>query len=234
MAGQLGGIQAVRVDDLDVATPAQSAARLFGMLPLFLIVAAFVGGLNVAIEATAGERERRSLEPLLVNPVSRAAVTVGKWLATCVFGLVAAVLTLVLSLFMMRFVPLEEVEPRRAPVAADGTRRGPDRAARLGAADVRGNVRPQLQGSADLREPPAHRADAPRSGDVRLPAAGRRLDDAGPRAVAALLLVDIMGGEPVGLLALAASVAGTLLLTLVCLASIARMLQQEKIVFGRV
>lgn len=49
-----------------------------------------------------------------------------------------------------------------------------------------------------------------------------------------LLLVDIMGGEPVGVPALAASVAGTLLLTLVFLASIAHMLQQEKIVFGRV
>ena len=43
-----------------------------------------------------------------------------------------------------------------------------------------------------------------------------------------------MGGEPVGVPALAASVAGTLLLTLVFLASIAHMLQQEKIVFGRV
>ena len=43
-----------------------------------------------------------------------------------------------------------------------------------------------------------------------------------------------MGGEPVGPLALAASVAGTLLLTAAFLAWIARMLQREKIVFGRV
>lgn len=76
---------------------------------MFLIVAAFVGGLNVAIDTTAGERERRSLEPLLVNPVSRSALTAGKWLATCVFGLVASLLTLVLSLLMMRFVPLEQL-----------------------------------------------------------------------------------------------------------------------------
>ena len=63
----------------------------------------------MAIDTTAGERERRSLEPLLVNPVSRSALTVGKWLATCVFGLVAALLTLALSLLMMRFVPLEQL-----------------------------------------------------------------------------------------------------------------------------
>ena len=49
-----------------------------------------------------------------------------------------------------------------------------------------------------------------------------------------LLLVDIMGGEPAGPLALTASVAGTLLLTAAFLAWIARMLRREKIVFGRV
>ena len=65
-------IQAVRVDDLDLATPAQSAARLFVMLPMFLIMAAFIGGLNVAIDTTAGERERQSLEPLRWSTRCRA------------------------------------------------------------------------------------------------------------------------------------------------------------------
>ena len=46
-------------------------------------LAAFLGGMHVAIDTMAGERERGSLEPLLLNPVPRGAVVVGKWLATC-------------------------------------------------------------------------------------------------------------------------------------------------------
>ena len=49
-----GVMQAVRVDDLDLATPAQSGARFFAMLPMFLILASFIGGLNVAIDTTGG------------------------------------------------------------------------------------------------------------------------------------------------------------------------------------
>ena len=105
-----GVMQAVRVDDLDLATPAQTAARFFSMLPMFLILGSFIGGLNVAIDTTAGERERQSLEPLLVNPVSRSALTAGKWLTTSVFSLASAWLTLAAFVFMMRFVPLEELE----------------------------------------------------------------------------------------------------------------------------
>jgi sodium transport system permease protein len=58
-----------------------------GMMSIFTLVAAFVGGMNVAMDVVAGERERRSLLPLLLNPVSRATVIVGKWLATSAFSL---------------------------------------------------------------------------------------------------------------------------------------------------
>ena len=233
-----GVIQALRVDDLDVATPAQSAARFFGMLPMLLIVSAFVGGLNVAIDATAGERERRSLEPLLVNPVSRAAVTVGKWLATCVFGLVAAVLTLVLSLLMVRFVPLEELGVQLslggrqlllmvlvvAPIALLAS------ALQMFVATFARSFK-EAQTYVSLL--------------LVLPMLPSLVTAVYPLQAAAwmmmipalsqhLLLVDIMGGEPVGTLALTASVAGTLLLTAAFLAWIARMLQREEIVFGRV
>ena len=233
-----GVIQALRIDDLDVATPAQSAARFFGVLPMFLIVAAFVGGLNVAIDATAGERERRSLEPLLVNPASRSAVAVGKWLATCVFGLVAAVLTLVLSLLMMRFVPLEQLGVQLslggrqlllmalavAPIALLAS------ALQMFVATfARSFKEAQTYVSLLLLLPML----------PSLVAAVYPLQAAAwmmmvPALSQHLLLVDIMGGEPVGAPALTASVAGTLLLTAAFLAWIARMLQREKIVFGRV
>src|SRR5262245_1635121 len=59
---------------------------VFGMMSVFALVAACVGGTNVAMDAMAGERERRSLLPLLLVPIARADVAVGKWIATSLFG----------------------------------------------------------------------------------------------------------------------------------------------------
>ena len=63
-----------------------SAAVLKGMMAVFTLVSAFVGGMNVAMDTVAGERERRSLLPLLLNPVSRFNVAAGKWLAVSCFA----------------------------------------------------------------------------------------------------------------------------------------------------
>ena len=59
---------------------------LAGMMAVFTLVSAFVGGMNVAMDTVAGERERRSLVPLLLNPVRRVDVVIGKWLAVCFFA----------------------------------------------------------------------------------------------------------------------------------------------------
>lgn len=61
-------------------------AGLFGLITVFVLVAPFVGGMNVAMDTVAGERERRSLLPLLANPLSSYQVAVGKWLATSIFA----------------------------------------------------------------------------------------------------------------------------------------------------
>jgi sodium transport system permease protein len=62
-------------------------ARLLSMMSVFALVSAFTGGMAVAMDSTAGERERRSLVPLLLTPITSRDVVVGKWLATCVFAL---------------------------------------------------------------------------------------------------------------------------------------------------
>jgi sodium transport system permease protein len=59
---------------------------LTAMASIFAMVSAFSGGMNVAMDAIAGERERRSLLPLLLNPVIRSDVAMGKWLAVAVFS----------------------------------------------------------------------------------------------------------------------------------------------------
>jgi sodium transport system permease protein len=73
---------------------AKAAGVLGGMISIFALVSVFVGGMNVAMDLMAAERERRSLLPLLLTPVSRLTVVIGKWLATCVFSLLGLTITL--------------------------------------------------------------------------------------------------------------------------------------------
>ena len=77
-----------------IASGPKSSAALGGMMSIFVLVAAFVGGMNVAMDVMAGERERQSLLPLLMNPVSRLTVIVGKWLATSLFAVLGVAFTL--------------------------------------------------------------------------------------------------------------------------------------------
>jgi len=50
---------------------------LIAMMSVFTLVSAFAGGMNVAMDSIAGERERRSLLPLLMHPVTRLDVLWG-------------------------------------------------------------------------------------------------------------------------------------------------------------
>ena len=104
-----GVITPVTVVRIDVASQQSRVQSILGMVPFFVIMAAFICGMGVAVDVTAGERERRSLEPLLVNPVPRATIVIGKWLAAVTFSAMGLVLVMVLNFFSLSQVPLEEV-----------------------------------------------------------------------------------------------------------------------------
>jgi sodium transport system permease protein len=95
---------AVRIDEIEVSTPAQRAAIVLNFLGLFMLVSALSGSMQLASDTTAGERERGSLEPLLVNPVPRGALVIGKWLAATSASLVAVALTMVFSVLLLKRV----------------------------------------------------------------------------------------------------------------------------------
>jgi sodium transport system permease protein len=78
----------------DHAQSGSSASVLVGMMSVFTLVAAFVGGMSVAMDTVAGERERRSLLPLLLNPVRRLDIVLGKWLAVSLFSIAGLALNL--------------------------------------------------------------------------------------------------------------------------------------------
>jgi len=92
-------LQAVEVDERDLASPAARAAQWTALVPFFVLMAVLYGALHAALDTTAGERERGSLEPLLLNPVSPLALVLGKW------GAVAAVAMLIALLSCASFLP---------------------------------------------------------------------------------------------------------------------------------
>ena len=88
-----GLLEAVKIEQRDVAEPASRAAQLTAMVPFFVLMAMLYGALNAALDTTAGERERGSLEPLLMNPTSRFALVLGKWAAVASVAMFIAVLS---------------------------------------------------------------------------------------------------------------------------------------------
>jgi len=97
------------VDELDVSTAAGRSVLMLGVLTYFLLFATLTGGLHLAIDTTAGERERKSLEPLLTLPVTRASLLLGKMAATVCYMLVSLALTLAAFTLALRHLPLEQL-----------------------------------------------------------------------------------------------------------------------------
>jgi sodium transport system permease protein len=97
------------LQDVEVSSAQQRAAQVLNFIPLFVVLAAFMGGMQIAMDSTAGERERGSLEPLLVNPAPRSVFVTGKWLAASVGSMLSVFLTTALSLAMLDYIPLQEL-----------------------------------------------------------------------------------------------------------------------------
>lgn len=96
------------VQSVDVSTPSSRASTLLGIMSYFVIFAMLAGGMYLAIDATAGERERGSLEALLTMPLPRAHLIYGKILATCAYMFIALSLTVSACALTLRATRLEE------------------------------------------------------------------------------------------------------------------------------
>jgi sodium transport system permease protein len=93
----------------DQATPQSRAVLLFAMLPYFFVITLFMGGMYLAIDLTAGERERQSLEPLFANPVPRWKILCGKLAAISVFSTASLLITLLAFAVVGQFIPAEKI-----------------------------------------------------------------------------------------------------------------------------
>ncbi len=72
-------------------------------LPMLVAIWAAIGGMYTVIDATAGEKERKTLEPLLISPVTRGEIVFGKFGAVLVVSLISVVMVLVTMIVTIYF-----------------------------------------------------------------------------------------------------------------------------------
>ncbi len=88
-------VQPIKETLTSVAPPEKLGAFYFGkVLALFIVIMALVGAFYPAIDLSAGEKERGTLETLLASPASRGEIILGKYLTVLVISLVVAILNL--------------------------------------------------------------------------------------------------------------------------------------------
>lgn len=96
----------IMIKDVDLSTPKSRAILAVIFLPYVLMITAFTGATHLAMDTTAGEKERKSLEPLLINPVPRWQIMSGKMITTTVFAMASLALTLVSFRIVLPYMPI--------------------------------------------------------------------------------------------------------------------------------
>ncbi len=99
----------IRVEEFDLSSPEQRGARLLQIMSFYALFAGLVGAIAAALDVTAGERERQTLEPLLATPVTSFELAVAKWLAVSFVNLTAVTISLLGFLIALQFVPLAKL-----------------------------------------------------------------------------------------------------------------------------
>ena len=102
-------MRVVTVADIEIASKQQIAAQALNFVPMYIVMAAFVAGMGIAVDATAGERERSTLESLLIHPIDGVQIILGKWLAASAFAAFGMLLALMLNLIVLYQVPLHKI-----------------------------------------------------------------------------------------------------------------------------
>jgi sodium transport system permease protein len=229
--------QPVDLHKVDLSTPKKRAAMFLNIIPMFVLIASFIGGMYTAMDSSAGERERGSLEPLLITPIARRSLVLGKWLTTLSFSAFNVVFTFAAALVALYRVPTVEVGLSLSLTASD-------------VASVLGVVLPlcflvpsvQLLVSCFART--IKEAQTYLSLMIFLPMVPGMMATIKPiktklwmTAVPVLgqqqLLSDIIRGDPVEPLGYLLAAASCLVLGLACVVATAHLFGRERIIYGR-
>lgn len=95
--------------EMNVASDQKMGFFVMASLPMFLILSVFIGSVGFTADMTAGERERRSLESLLITPAASGAIIVGKWLACLMLTFAILIVELALLAIAFAFIPFNQL-----------------------------------------------------------------------------------------------------------------------------
>ena len=227
----------LQLEEVDVATPERTAANLLGMIPLFLLMTVFAGGMYLAIDGMAGERERGSLEPLLLNPAPRRAIAIGKWLAVVLVTWLALLVAGAGFAIAVTHVPLQDLGVKLQLSVPSGL-------LLLLVLLPLTFFAAALQMLTSLFSRTYKEAQTWLSLMMLIPVIPAAMLAIAPIKSAAwmmlvpalsqtVLMTDVLRGDPVRPGWVLLSVASVALCAGLCLAGIVRMLREERIVFGR-
>ncbi len=102
-------VSPVQLNEVNVTSAERLASRLLAGLPMFILMIAFASGLGMIADMASGERERRSLEPLLINPISYTTVFLGKWWAAFLVTIAISSIGIILQFISIQLAPTEEL-----------------------------------------------------------------------------------------------------------------------------
>lgn len=102
-------IRPIDLNIQDLATSDSKGGQLLGMMILIIVLSVFVSGMNLAIDTSAGERERNSLALLLSHPISVRQMVLSKTAAVSTFGMLGLLLVMIMSKIVYPLVPWEEL-----------------------------------------------------------------------------------------------------------------------------
>ncbi|ABM01780.1 ABC transporter permease [Shewanella amazonensis] len=102
-------VQPLNVELQDEATADSKGGMILGLAIFTMIYSVFISGMNLAIDTSAGERERNSLALLLSHPISTRELVWSKILAVTGFAMLGVILILLVSKFAYAMVPWQEL-----------------------------------------------------------------------------------------------------------------------------
>lgn len=103
--------EGIIVDKIDTAPEKQRIGKFVGgFLPYFFIIFCFMGSMYPAIDLGAGEKERGTIETILVSPATRKEILFGKIgviMLTGIFSALISILGILLTVNFIEFIPTE-------------------------------------------------------------------------------------------------------------------------------
>lgn len=102
-------VQPLQVNISDLAPPQARNVQILNMIPYLVTIFIMVGGMYLAIDTTAGEREKGSLESLLIQPVDRRYILLAKYFATVVFSSLTLMFVLIGLALSFKYAPIESL-----------------------------------------------------------------------------------------------------------------------------